>query len=214
MSKKTPTRTLKNPEKPSPKSSPRKTRKKKKFTVSVSGDQVGYFVNVPKTNELRKLRGKGVRTVGGLMALSDVLSGDEEVTWLSPMSVVAMANGKKLPINERKNKDEPLIQDFRRKNVIFVESTTDNAEYRSEVYAYSVDEIRIEVWHSESWILPNRQAIDIYTLEIVSPKNSGLEYYSGGGGCIQGELITADGKSYGLDEQEDEETGESIVTVS
>ena len=62
--------------------------------------------------------------------------------------------------------------------------------------------------------MPNRREIEIYRLEIVNPAGADLEFQQGGWGSVEGELLTADGKSYGLYEEEDEETGETLVAAS
>lgn len=186
---------------------------KQKFTVSIQGTEVRYFASVPNTPDLKKLRGKGIATESGVMTLSDTFSGDEETTWDSPSSVSAFANGKPIPIKFLKNKKLQCTKDYHRKNVVFVEHTIDNSEWAAEVEAYSIEDIRVEMYLSEHWTLPNRREIQIYTLKIVNPAGVDLEFQEGGWGSVDGELLTADGKSYGLYEEEDEETGETLVAA-
>jgi len=187
---------------------------KQKFTVSIQGDEVRYFACVPSKSDLTKLKGKGITTEAGVMTLSDTLSGDEETTWVSPSSVSAFVNGKPIPIKFLKNEKLRWNKDHRRKNVIFVEQTIDKSEWTAEVEAFSIDNIQVEMHLSEHWILPDDREIEIYTLEIVNPVGADLEFQGGGGGYISGELITADGESVGLDEEENEDTGEYRVKVS
>ena len=187
---------------------------KQKFTVSIQGTEVRYFACVPSKPDLKKLRGKGISTESGVMTLSDTLSGDEETTWDSPSSVSAFANGKPIPIKFLKNKKLQWTKDHHRKNVVFVEHTIKSSEWAAEVEAFSIDDIQVEMYLSERWTLPNRREIEIYRWEIVNPAGADLEFQQGGWGSVEGELLTADGKSYGLYEEEDEETGETLVAAS
>jgi len=191
-------------------SAPRKTT----FSVSIVGDEARYFVCIPSKTQLKALKSKGVCTEAGVMTLSDALSGDEESTWISPLSVSAYVSGKSIPIKFLKNKKPLLETDHRGKNIIFVEQTIDRSQFTAQVDAYSVEDIQVEICLSERWVLPNGRRIEIFTLDIVSPSGAELEFQGGGGGYISGELITADGKSVGLDEDEDDDTGEYRVKVS
>lgn len=186
---------------------------KQKFTVSIQGDEVRYFACVPSKLDLKALRGKGITTEAGVMTLSETLSGDEETTWVSPSSVSAFVNGKPIPIKFLKKEKPRWTKDHRRKNIVFVEHTIDNSEWTAEVDALSTDDIQVEMYLSEHWTLPNGREIEIYTLEIANPAGADLEFQEGGWGSAEGQLLTANGKSYGLDEYEDEETGETLVTA-
>lgn len=190
-----------------------KKLKQQKLKLTVSGDEVRYFVSVPSKGELRSLRGKGIQTESGLMTLSESMSGEEEVTWVSPSSVTATVNGKEIPIHHKNNKPR-TARDYRRKNVVLIEHTVDDAEYTAEVVVTSADSIQLELSLSEKWLLPDGRTVEIYSLQIVSPSGIDLEYQDGGGGHLAGQLITADGTAIGLDEEEDDDTGECRVTVS
>jgi hypothetical protein len=196
----------------------KKTIKSKKrestFAVSISGDEVRYFVSVLNKRDLKRLRGKGIQTEAGVMTLSESLSGPEETTWVSELSVVAFVDKKEVKINESKNASKPRIVDYRGKDVIFVEHTIDNAEYAAIVKADSIEDIRIESWVDEVWILPDGRKFEILSVSVVTPKGAGLEYKDGGGGYIQGELITADGEVAELEENEDDDSGDCLVTVT
>jgi hypothetical protein len=187
--------------------------KQQKFKLIVSGDKVRYFVSVPSKGELRSLRGKGIQTESGLMTLSDSMSGEEESTWVSPSSVTATVNGKEIPIHHKNNKP-PTARDYRRKNVVLIEHTVNNAEYTAEVVGTSADSIRLEISLSEKWMLPDGRSVEIYSFRIASPSGIDLEYQDGGDGDLGGQLITADGTAIGLDEEADDDTGEYRVTVS
>lgn len=191
-----------------------KSPNKKTFTVTVEGDEVRYFVSVLKKAELKKLRGKGVESESGVMTLSEVLSGNEDFTWIGPLAVSAYVNGKEIPIHYQSGLSPQRVQDYRGKDVVFVEHTVDNATYTADVPANSVEDIRVEMSLSERWTLPDGREIEIYSLNVVSPTEVDLEYQDGGGGYISGELITADGKSVELDEEEDDDTSEYRVRVS
>jgi len=192
-----------------------KPLKKKAFTVTVSGDEVQYFVSVLKKAVLKRLRGKGLESEAGLINLSYTLSGDEETTWISPSGVSAYVNDKEIPVHYKKKNVQPWrVQDFRRKDVVFVENTVDNSTYTAEVFANSVDDIRVEISLSEQWTLPDGREIEIYSLTVFSPSDVDLEYQDGGGGYINGELITADGKSVGLGEEGNEDTGGYRIKIS
>ena len=82
------------------------------------------------------------------------------------------------------------------------------------MFANSVDDIRVEISLSEQWTLPDGREIEIYSLNVFSPLEVDLEYQDGGGGYINGELITADGNSVGLDEEENEDTGGYRIKIS
>lgn len=191
-----------------------KLRKKKAFTVTVSGTEIRYFVCVPSKSELKALKGKGISTGGGVMTLSETLSGVEESTWVGPWYVSAFVNDKQIPIKFKNNVKPQWESSFKGENVIFVEHTTDRTEFTAEVSAYSADEIRVEMYLTARWTLPDGREIEIYSLTVFSPLKVDLEWQGGGGGYISGELITADGKSVGLDEEENEDTGEYRITVS
>ena len=79
-----------------------KTPKKKAFTVTVSGDEVRYFVSLLKKADLKRLQGKGLESEAGLMTLSETLSGDEEMTWISPSGLSAYVNDKEIPVHYKK----------------------------------------------------------------------------------------------------------------
>lgn len=191
-----------------------KIPKKNAFTVTVTGDEAQYFVSVLKKAELKKLRCKGLKSDAGLMTLSQTLSGDEETTWISPSSVSAYVNDKEIPVHYQKDVTPQRVKDHRKRDVVFVEQTIDNATYTAEVLANSVDDIRVEMSIDGKWTLPNGREVEIYSLSIVTPSDAGLEFQDGGGGCISGELITADGKSVGLDGEEDEESGGCRIKIS
>lgn len=191
-----------------------KSPKKKAFTVTVSGDQATCFVGVLKKTELKKLHGSGFSVGCGLLSLSDVISGAQEITWLNPESIVATANGKKISIRKKTNDVECLERYYYNKNVVYVENTTRHAQYTAEVFANSVEEIRVEIALTEEWNLPDGQLLEIHSVRITGPVDVELEYQDGRGGDISGELITADGKSVRLDEEEDDDTGEYRVKVS
>jgi hypothetical protein len=187
--------------------------KQQKLELTVSGDEVRYFVSVPSKGERRSLRGKGIQTESGLMTLSESMSGEEENTWVSPLSVTATVNGKKIPIHH-KNSKPPTARDYRRKDVVLVEHTVNDAEYTAEVVVTSADSIRLEISLSEKWLLPDGRSVEIYSLQIVSPSGIDLEYQNGGDGYLGGQLITADGTAIDLVEEADDDTGEYRVTVS
>jgi hypothetical protein len=190
-----------------------KKPKKQKLALTVSGDEIRFFLSVPTKSELKKLRRKGISTEAGLITLSESMSGEEENTWVGPSSVMAMVNGKEIPIHCKNNKPT-TVRDYRGKDVVYVEHTVDGAEYTAEVVVTSADEVRVELALSEQWLLPDGRSVEIYSLEVVSPSGVGLEYQGGGGGYCEGELITADGTATGLDEEADDDTGEYRVTVS
>lgn len=194
-----------------------KLRKKKAFTVTVSGDEARYSVSVLNKAELKRLRGKGLESETGLMTLSETLSGDEEKTWVSKYSVCAYVDDKEIPVHFKDDAASPLLTDHCGKNVVFIENTTNNAKYTVKVLANSVNDIRAEISLSEQWKLPDGRKIEIYSLTVFSPMEvdlEDLEYQGGGWGRISGELITADGNSVGLDEEEEDDTGEYRVKVS
>jgi hypothetical protein len=187
--------------------------KQQKLKLTVSGDEVRYFVSAPSKGELRSLRGKGIQTESGLMTLSESMSGEEENTWVSPSSVTATVNGKEISIHHKNNKP-PTARDYRRKDVVLIEHTVNDAEYTAEVVVTSADSIRLEISLSEKWLLPDGRAVEIYSLQIVSPSGIDLEYQDGGDGCLGGQLITADGTAIELVEEADDDTDEYRVTVS
>lgn len=148
------------------------------------------------------------------MTLSEVLSGNEDFTWIGPLGVSAYVNGKEIRVHYQSGSSPQSFQDYRGKDVVFVEHTVDKATYTADVLADSVEDIRVEMSLSERWTLPDGREVEIYSLNVVSPTEVDLEYQDGGGGYISGELITADGKSVELDEEEDDDTGECRVRVS
>jgi hypothetical protein len=189
-----------------------KKPKEQKLALTVSGDEIRYFLSLPSKRQLKNLQAKGISTEAGLITLSESMTGEEENTWVSPSAVMATVNGKQIPIHY-KNKKPTTVRDYRGKDVVFVEHTVDGAEYTAEVVVPLVDEIRLELALSEQWLLPDGRSVEIYSLAVVSPSGVELEYQGGGDGCCVGELITADGKVLGLVEEEDDESAEYRVTA-
>jgi hypothetical protein len=188
-------------------------KRKSTFAVSISGDEVRYFVSVLNKRDLRRLRGKGIQTEAGVMTLSETLSGAEECSWVSQLAVAAFVNNKEVTTHESKKASNPDTADYRGKDVIFVEQTIDKAEYAGSIKSDSIDDIRIESRVDEIWILPDGRKVEIRSVSVVTPKEAGLEYVDGGGGYIQGWLITADGEVIELEENEDDDSGECLVTA-
>lgn len=191
-----------------------KSPTKKALTVTVSGHQASCFVGVLKKTELKKLQGSGLTVGCGLLSLSDVILGTQEITWLNPDSIVATASGKKISIHKKTNDAECVERYYYNKNVVYVENTTRHAQYTAEVFANSVEDIRVEVVLTEEWTLPDGQLVEIHSVRVTRPVDVELEYQDGRGGNISGELITADGESIDLNEEEDEDSGEYRVKVS
>jgi len=148
-----------------------------------------------------------------VLSLWECLPGEEETTFVSPSAVMARVGDRQLTIHQKNNESACLHNDLRGKDVVFVENPTSGASYEALVVTESADNIRVEMSLSEVCTLPDGREIKIYSLEIVSPSGVELEYQTGGGGWISAELITADGNSVELSQEDDENSGDVIVTV-
>lgn len=173
------------------------------FDLTITGDEVRYFVGIPSDRELKKIQEKGLQFESGLMTYYQMLGAKTATSWVSSYLVVAKVNDTRVPIHYKKTLERKRVFDYRVKNVLFAVNTANAIEYTAKVDASSINDIRLEISITEQWVLPDQRQVQIYSLEFVSHSGTVLEYQSGGWGYIRGELIKADGSPTSLNDDED-----------